>query len=387
MQRVRGGAGAILLVLLTVAGACDEGKERTPQPSGQASAGAAGSGGEGGSTPGRRPPLRPTSKAAAGGKTMAFLHRKIYMGAFDPETGESDPQAWKRMGFDFDGVTTTPELAAADFPGTCQRQSGSRLTSLIDGDDGIDNNFGSEFLRIYGSASTGPDSLEKDLNTNNDSFGIAQYFLVVLEDVADGPDDDEVRIKVMFTVHQDIQPKFDGTDQFLVDALSFVPGTMQTRFAFSRGYMVNHRIISGDFGAPLEGPLYLPLGLSEVLPLALRTLTWTFELDPDHKRVLSSDFAGVVPVSSLAKMFAYTISYQGNLECGEAGEKKVFNLIKPAADTSADLPGFLDPTGQTECDAISFGWRFDWAPVAVPRPEDVVSVPNLPGKCPPPAAP
>jgi hypothetical protein len=371
------------LGLLALGAACEVEGKSAEKPTAEGSGGAgAGGAATAPSKPGARPPERPTVEVPGGGKTLAFLSHRYFLGAVDPETGETDLLAWRKMGYDFDGVTTTPELAASDTPGTCQRQTGSRLTSLVDGEDGRDNNWGSELLRIYGNLANGPDTLERDINAQADGFGISQAFVVVIEDLADGPEDQEVRIGFLFTAHQDIAPVFDGTDRFLIDSRSVKPGTIEPRFFFSRGYMTGNTVVSGDFREPTGEPLHFPLGTAGVLPLALRAMTMTFELDPEHKKVLSSTMAGVLPLGDLVKLLSSIFSNQGAWECGAEGEKKLFTLLRPAADLSADLPGFLDPTGQTLCDAISFGWRLTWKPIAVPRLEDVVVQPPLQSKCP-----
>ena len=375
------------LVLLAAAGlgllACSgpESKTNAAEASGT---GGAGAGGAPSLSPGARPPARPTgAKTGPGGTTRAFIARKYFLGAVDPDTGETDPKAWQRMGYDFDGVTTTPAQAASDNPGTCQRPTGATLTSLIDGDEGRDNNFGSELLRITGNLGNGPDTLERDFNATDDAFGLAENLIVVIEGIEDGSEDGEIHLGILSSaaVGGIPTPRWDGTDRFPIDGRMVLPGTVQPRFAFSRGYMVGNTVVSGDFGAPLEGPFYLPLGGGGLTPLDLRAVTFAFDFDPTHKQILSSTFAAVVPMASLVKFFYTLLSVHGSVTCGTAGEKQIFTLLNPTADLSADLPGFLDTTGASDCDAISWGWRINWAEIAVPTLDDVVDVPPIEDKC------
>jgi hypothetical protein len=160
-----------------------------------------------------------------------------------------------------------------------------------------------------------------------------------------------------------------------------MPGTIQPRFLFSRGYMTGNKVVSGDFGAPPESAFYLPVGGGALTPLDLRAVTFTFDLDPAHQKILSSTFAAVFSITDLVDFSYALLSLHGGLSCGAMGKKQLFTLLNPTADLSADLPGFLDPTGATDCDAISWGWRINWSEIAVPTLDDVVLAPPIEDKC------
>jgi hypothetical protein len=150
------------------------------------------------------------------------MARKYFAGAVDPDTDQTDPQAWRRMGFDFDGVTTTPAQAASDNPGTCQRPKGATLTALIDGDEGRDNNFGSEFLRITGNLASGPDSLERELNSLPE---LGENLIVVIDGLDEGPEDGALTIGILANAQVAIPPpRWDGTDRIPIDARMVMPG-------------------------------------------------------------------------------------------------------------------------------------------------------------------
>jgi hypothetical protein len=61
--------------------------------------------------------------------------------------GTESADAWKKYGFDLDGICTTEDQSKTS-AGTCMRVDGSKPVVLADGDACIDNNFGSQLVPL-----------------------------------------------------------------------------------------------------------------------------------------------------------------------------------------------------------------------------------------------
>jgi hypothetical protein len=309
-----------------------------------------------------RPPERPSGPAEGVASKLAFAARRFHLGAVEPETGAPDPLAWRSFGFDIDGLDTP-----ADGMTTCQSPSG-KLETLADGDAGRDNNFGARILRILAEFSESPQAPETGVNT-----GIEQGWptlLVTLTGVNEGPDDPAVEVGLYVTAPSKTRPGWGGGDRLSVDPRTVEQYSIVPRMRFARGYMKDHVVVSGDFNARAEAPFLLPLdpsiGMVLLRPL---TFTLTFELDPDHQRVLSSTLSMVLTIPDLVHAFEHWAVRFGVIECGAGALLDA--MVRPTADLRSDGPSFNDPSGSQPCDAVSVAFRLEWAPVRIPTISDL----------------
>jgi hypothetical protein len=330
--------------------------------------------------PGARPPARPTGSSTGPSEAIAFAAAEFYFGAIDPDTGARDANAWRKIGYDVDGVHTTAEHAARSrAPGTCRRPSDANIDSLVDGHEGRDNNFGSQALKIAATVSAGPESIEVGIKK-----GVAKgspTFLVVLQDLNAGPDDPEVHVG-LYVTSSTKAPDQTGIFRYPIDSRSVAPGSITPKMTFVHGYMTNHTVVSGDFNAPSETALLFPfdpaVGTAVTTPLAV---TLVLQLDPTHRRVLSSTVSLVLATNDVVAMLMPAAVRFGLASCGPGGQATLFGIARRLADLRSDRPSFLDPSGTTECDAISLALRLGWFRVRVPLIENVVVVPPTVDPC------
>lgn len=331
---------------------------------------------------GARPPPRPSGSSSGVASAIAFGAGAMYMGAIDPDTGDRDPNAWRRIGFDVDGVDTTAARATSvSGAGTCRSPAGAPFDSLVDGFGGRDNNFGSQVLKATAAFSSGPESLEVGA-----SMGMAEgspTFVIVISDLGEGPDDPEVALGIVMTKQVATRPSETGSYRFPVDARTVLPGSVVPRMLFKRAYMTNHTVVSGDFNAPAEAPFLMPLDpSSDITVLTPLATTVAIELDPTHQRALSATVSLVLPMTDVVSLLSPVALRFGVIPCGAAGRAALFNMTQRFADLRSDRPNFLDPTGESECDAITYAFRLRLFRVRVPVLADVsLPTPSTPS-CP-----
>jgi hypothetical protein len=332
-----------------------------------------------GRRPGVRPPGRPRSTSSTTSTAVAFVARRFYLGARDPETEGVDSSAWKRIGFDIDGVDTHLDRALSVSPGTCRRNVGSRSDALLDGDGGRDNNFGSQFLELAGEFVAGPGALELDMS---DAANRGHPTLeVVLRDLADGPEDTEVDVGLFATVRRGV-PSWAELHSFPLDGRSVEPGTVIPALRFPRAYMTNHVVVVGALHDRPPAPFIFPFTRGvQAVSLNPLSLLLTLELDPGHHAVVRSTLAMVLDTDDVARLVAPTVVAWGLDACTTDGGVALMGLLHPLADLSSTRSAFLDRTGATSCDAMSFAMDVGWEQSKIPQIDLVAATPAGPGGC------
>jgi hypothetical protein len=310
---------------------------------------------------------------------LAFAVSQFYFGAIDPETGTTDPNAWRRFGFDIDGVHTTDALALSDSPGTCRANPGGPADVLADGVDGRDNNYGSQLPGIlldFGVPHENPEV--------NVMQGIAQgrpTFLVALGNINEGPDDPKVEVGLWVTAEGG-PPFWEGHFRYDIDDRTTIDkSSIQPLMSFEKAYMADNVIVTGEVDAPAETPILIPFdpadGLRVLTPLAF---TLTFELDETHQHILSSTLSMVLSVSDQVALFLPFMAQSGFFGCG--AEELFAIVIEDRTDLRSDRPSFLDSSSTEFCDATSIAMRLDWQPVRLPLSDNLITVEPKKPPCP-----
>ena len=294
-----------------------------------------------------QPPDRPTV-AGGEGTTQWFVVDTLRLGIED-RNGVARADAWKSYGYDLDlRITTSADLTTG---GTCKRRAGAPANVLLDGNGGIDNNFGAHFMQTM-------KSLKSDIEDASNAQihdGSSGTLLLRLDHVAD-PDSQSVP-GALYATAPSAAPAFDGNDVLPVDASS-VDGALDKPLAnFPDGYMVGGTWVSGELpGAPF--PLPLHLGGARMM-LALAGGVITVHVD-DGK---NGTIAGVVPAASFGTAMTPFATRFGICP-GNATFDQLITTMTQSADLVATAPEFQDTA--VECDALSLGFGFTMVKAAPP---------------------
>lgn len=302
--------------------------------------------------PGPVPPPRPTT-TATGGKTVWFAINAL-------ELGVTPSIAWRDIGWDLDGRTTTKELSATS-TNTCRRVTGAPVSILADGHEGRDNNFGAQVASVLRALE--PD-LEKNLRAEYAAGG--PTVLLLLSNVA-GDDNASVPGELYVSSKRGGCSGVPGI--YAIDARS-VDDTKRARVKFPKGYMAGGLWVSGDLGAD-RFDLQLPWrGRLFTIPLESGVIT----LRPSDRA--PGTIAGASRVDLLEKAMLSPLLAMG-LCPGGAPYDQVVQTVRASADLVSGAPSLQDLT--RTCDAMSVGIDFVAEPVTV---EDCrTGTPDVPSPC------
>ncbi len=334
------------------------------------SSGAAGSGSVG---PGKRPPPPPAGYVASSENvhSPAFAIRSFDFG--DPD----EPDHWRSLGFDIDGLDTTDALAQDTKYGGCfhkePRIVGSKkYVTYEDGYSGRDNVFGQAIFSELSKA-TKPNSFSGLINNGIDNG--SGTLLFQLQGVGDDNTDQSlVTINVYATVTETTKRKWDGSDHFKIDRRSLRDGVFDNvadvRLQF-KGYMTNDTVVSGVFENDSKGVLLFGLGATlSPAYLSCQKLVFSLTLNAAHTQITSAAFSLVVAQDDAIAAFARPLQ-----EVSSGCDSTSANLL------GAFLPSFTDLAGKPPyfqdasqvCDKISFGFNATMVPVVSPDNADLAN--------------
>jgi hypothetical protein len=320
---------------------------------------------------GRWPERPPGPIAASGkGKKLWLEGKHFYLGAYT-HLGVKSPSAWREWGFDLDRVCTGADEAASN-TGVCKRAAGAEATTLLDGDECRDNNFGSQLVRRVLSLVTA--DFEGKLNTSVMTGSGTWVFMV--DDLDDGPDDAYApgAMYVVGPLPGVEIPKFDGTDvrKAVIDSLE---GSDLSKpvLKFPKGYVAGNVWVSGEL-APMT--LIFPVGKTSV-PLAMASGIVTLALRDDHTAAATGVIAGALSIPSLLA-FIEPIAASSGICPGTGLYDSVAAGFVNYVDLVLDAKDLQDPT--KPCDGMSVGLGLDMSTLA-PITEVMPSEPPGVTKC------
>lgn len=324
----------------------------------------------------RTPPPRPEGDAAPSqmGKNLTFAMRRLFLGSIDPETDESDPNAWRKMGYDIDGMCTTPDESKNRATGVCAMQVKAGDYSQEDGDDCRDNAGGHILAEAFKLLSLNYEKL-----THAQTMGGEVASLVLqIDDLDNGPDDPHAPAKLYVSAPRmpgDLPPLWDGKDKFRIDDRSVIDGGIQVpKVAFLKGYMKDHVWVSDDFGS---SPMMLPLPLfGDFTFVEARTATLSLRFNESHSKVISSVLMAVTTMPTIEQAVWPGILWLTS--CNQpVAEGMLSAAVRPNTDLADKPPKFLDPAA--DCTLLSVGLAPEW--MLVQPPGAVVVAPPVPPPC------
>lgn len=304
--------------------------------------------------PVQRPPL-PSTCTPTGGRTQWFAVTRLLMGDVR-RTGTADPLAWKDLGFDLDGVTTTKDDSKLS-KGTCKRVEGSPTYALADGNNGTDNNVGQH---VVGAA--------RAKNLPVDAFvarALAEGTFALLLRVENFTTVDNANAPgALYLAHR------VGEDRFAID-----PSTLEDRTSIARPRLR----FDGHVTAGYWSTRFAPHAVAVQLPIGTARLDSSPTIVAISMRTdgTGGTIAGAIPTAGLVSAIP-TIT---ETLCGRAVE---LDALLAAARNSSDVvlgaPNLQDTT--RVCEATSFGFGFEMRPIASHDAAPLAPVPPTAPRCP-----
>jgi len=321
--------------------------------------GVSASGGTGAIGPGQPPPPDPNAPPASGPKPTTLAIRKLFLGETDTQ-GNLDPVAWKAFGLNVDGLVSTSSST-----NHCKLQLGGGKYMQADGNDGIDNSFGANVMKVVASLSASP---TQDLN---DSIAAGDSTLLVqLGNLGPEPSQAGVKAALLGGAKLGKVPSWSGSDAWPVTFESVTNGNVaQPKVAYPASYVSAGTWVGAP---PASAPLDLALGIQGFV-MAMRI---------HHPRVVaklggsgpglqaSGVISGVIDTEEyVAELKKIAGSFDVTL-CQGATFDSIAQQIRASSDLMKD--GSNGDPSKT-CDGISIGLAFEASaallgPVASPAP-------------------
>jgi hypothetical protein len=304
------------------------------------------------------PPVRP-SAVANGGSTRFFVVTKVKLGITD-QKGVVSPKAWGTYGYDLDGRWTTEEESKTSLR-SCVRAKDSYSKTLVDGDGGVDNNFGQHFMSIVKSLKS---DVEEVVNQQLDD-GSGATMILRLDNV--GAANNASVPGALFRTAPGTA--LDAGHLPIDDRSLDASGAPLVRFP--KGYMANGTWVSGDGDA--EFSVVFPSLTKDVIaeiPLVAGFITLDVETGKN----------GVFAGASLPDRFETALkpSFEAMGVCdGNATSEQVWATVHQEVDLAL---GTTNPEA-SNCNAISVGIGFEVKPTTEPGAAVHVESPKREDDC------
>jgi len=285
----------------------------------------------------------------------AYVVSRVYLGD-ESRQGGASVNAWRSFGENVDGKVSTPSSSDV-----CAPLPGASKSVHADGDNGIDNGWGSTVLPILAALTP---SISKDVNAR-----IAQGSapLLLRFDGFSG----ELDLPSFGLAILDPAPlaaaKLDGTDRWPVYARSF-DGLGRPAVAFPQSSLAAGALSTGPRGGPIT--LRLP-GDGLDLDVPIGAVRVTARVQP--KGLAQGTISGVIPVDAFAQSLRNAAARTSSSFCSGSTIEALLAQIRQAADILVD--GSQDPA--KACNGISIGIGFDAVPATIGETlKDPTPLPN-----------
>ncbi|MBI3205186.1 MAG: hypothetical protein HYZ29_26845 [Myxococcales bacterium] len=331
---------------------------------------------------GARPPPVGSGGPAAGSGDVVIAMNKLILGdvGFD---GQENAQAWKKIGYNLDGLISTKNGS-----NHCAPQKGATKSSVqTDGDDGIDNSFGSNLIKVIGTLAPNPSS-EISSALEQGDFTI----MLRMEKIEDKPELTGIKTSLYGGAKFDAliadckatptdpncsAPKFDGTDQWpiLPELLTNPTDVDSAKVVFPSSYVTGGKWVSGS-----EGDLDLSLsiqGYSLALKITKAVITADISGVGGTPKATQGIIAGIIPTEQLIAELKKIAGSLSKEMCEGSTFETIAQSIRGASDIMAD--GTNGDSSKT-CDGISIGLGFEGLAVKIGGIAPAASAPKDPCK-------
>ncbi len=250
--------------------------------------------------------------------------------------GETSDTAWKELGFNLDGLCTT----ATESKGSCTPTEGGKPSALADGDDCLDNNFGSQLVPLIkgldGAAETKiVDGIKKGGLT----------LVLRIDDLAPSGDDGGAAGALFAAKAASGKAALDGTDTWDVDPGSVTAADLGKPVARLKGVVVTtggKRVWRGTADR-LDLPAVFIAGASGTVPLSGLRL----EIDLATK---VGNLGGYALVTDIQKVVGGVLAQRSLCPGNILYEQVMKNILQ-----GADMPTALPQNPAQVCGSLSLG--------------------------------
>jgi hypothetical protein len=310
--------------------------------------GGAGGGGDDPTGDGKIPPAKPNAPAAAGADSTVLAISQLFLGDTD-RNGLTDAQAWKKFGFNLDGILSTSK-------GTnhCKPVEGATKTMVQpDGDNGIDNSFGANLVPVIGALASNPS--ETITQSIEDGSFTIMLKLDKLEDPAAKPDQTAITAALFGGADLGAAPTWSGNDEWPVLPELLNGGNIDDpTIKFGDSYLAGGTWVSGS-----ATTLNLTLSISG-FELSLAIEKAQIEMKVSGTGAGASATEGTIGgVLATEQLIAELKKIAGNFDqslCASSAFEGIAAQIRQASDIMADGTNG-DPT--KTCNGISIGLGFN----------------------------
>jgi len=303
------------------------------------------------------PPAPPTNPTAAPATTETFAIQQLLLGESD-RTGAPSTTAWKAYGYNLDGLVTTK-----DSTDVCTLAQGAPKSNQADGNNGIDNAFGSVILPIIETAASLPTpSTTISQSIDSGSFTI-QLQITGLDDTNAAQNSTGLTGQLFASGAYGGTPAFDSTTdwpvepQLLVDPTDITKGS---QISFNQAYITNGTFVSGDLST---GGITVTISLVfQGVPLSLSVNHAVITFDhTDANDAANGTIAGVIDTQDLITGLKSVAGRISASLCGSA-----FDGIAAQIEQASDIIHDGSNKSGVACDGISIGLGFVGKKVANP---------------------
>ncbi len=326
----------------------------------------------------RQPPTRPSAQATGTDKWFAVNALKL---GLSPKTStQHDANAWMDYGFDIDQRDTLLTDSKSN-TNTCSRVAGAPGNMLLDGNGGIDNNFGGHIMQTIEQLKPGT---EATVNTSISDGGFT--LLLHLTNYTTADNSNVPGELFIANDHGDktgankTQPTWGSSDtgwpvvpSSLTAGATTIPGNATLKF--SGGYVSNGYWVSGDFGG--TGTLNLNMSIAGTdITLPIDSGIVTFKLADGTDGTI----AGLMGTQKLQDNLGPVAQKFGICPSDPLYTQVIQTLTMSADLTGGDPTDHFNKVGQP-CDSISIAIGFTMTDVGAPTMIHDPSAPAGPGKC------
>lgn len=299
---------------------------------GTAGTGATGGGGFGGGTP-------------PAGTSLAV--RRVFLG--DTDTNSiPDPTAWRKFGMNLDGLVSTKTDTAH-----CKVQAGG-VKSFIqtDGDNGIDNSWGSNLMPIMKSLAADPSK-----NVNDGIAAGGPTLMLSIAGLTTAPDQSGLSVASYAAAQfSGGIPKWDGSDVRLTRFESVSGGNINQPLTSFPASLVAGGVLSAGPPTTMQFPLQGDLILFGDLRIHLARVSATITGVGGSAKATAGIVAGVIDTEEMVVELKKVAGSFDPTLCSGATFDSIAQQIRAASDIMKDGTNG-DPT--KTCNGISIGLGFE----------------------------
>lgn len=287
----------------------------------------------------RHPPVRPVGEDGPGDEVFWWVVTSVNLGSGG---------MWATVGYDLDNRCTTIDSTDLE----CAPQPG--FTPPNDGVEGVDNTFGQSFLALIDLFV--PD-WEQAVNEGfRDGRASILARLTGWNGELDDPVVDFALVATLPFPDGDPPPRFDGTDEYIVNLRGFAAGDVNRPLARdSNAYIADGVLVA----RPRDGSEIVLSGARAVVPVRLNGIILTGHIDPEA-RFVSGTLAGRWPIDAI---------FDGFVRAGICPGTETHTAAQTGLARAADLTPDGMPTPFMSCEAMSVGFNFMGVRVIVARYE------------------